>query len=71
MRHPEDGIMDACKTSHLVNILRCSVDVPVLQVVEDGVVEQNSILTTERRGGGESKLQREYCYCCSDGNRVL
>lgn len=36
--------MDASQARHPVHVLRGGVDVPVLQVVEDGVVEQNCIL---------------------------
>lgn len=67
MGHPEDSVVDACETRHLVHFLRCCVDVSVLQVVEDGVVEKNCILTTTEEGGvgeggGESGF-REYFYC--------
>lgn len=53
--------MDAGQTRHPVHVLRGGVDVPVLQVVEDGVVKQDCILQQQpcRRGresdGGEER----------------
>lgn len=49
MGHSEDSIMDACKTRHLVHFLWCRVDVSIMHIVEDGVVEQNCILTTMQK----------------------
>lgn len=42
--HPEDGVVDPGQPGHPVHLLRRGRRVPVLQVVVDGVVEQNSIL---------------------------
>lgn len=49
MRHSEDGIMDAGELGYSVYLLRCGVDVSVLQIVEDGVVEEDGILKPEGR----------------------
>ena len=47
MGHPEDGVVDPCQPCHLVHLLWRGVDVPVLKVVEDGVVEEHCILGRE------------------------
>lgn len=60
--------MEACETCYLVHLLRSSIDVAVLQVVEDGVVEQNGVLTTTQLEEKERGF-REYYYC-SRGLRI-
>lgn len=65
--------MDACETRHFVHLLLCGVDVAVLQVVEDGVVEQNGILTTTTTAQLEEKNEasENIFYCSRDRNRGL
>lgn len=60
--HPEDGVVDAGQTRHPVHVLGGGVDVAVLQVVEDGVVEENRILQQQqerRRRGCERERETE------------
>jgi len=52
----------------LVHLLCSSVDVPVLQVVVDGVVEQNGILTTTQLDS-KMELQRMFSLQQRDKNR--
>lgn len=49
MRHFEDGIMDASKLGYSIYFLWRGVDVPVLQIVKDGVVEEDCILKTKEK----------------------
>lgn len=59
MGHFENGVVDARQLGGPVHLLGRSLDVPVLQVVEDGVVEQHRVLRGTQRFGKAQPLVSE------------